>query len=308
MENPLSGYKIVKLLSPVFILSALLSVPKSPVSAQAYDILQPLEGYKSNIYFSKGNDKRAMIIAERMDRVYLYFKEKIFFEPDVTLLILNPQDWGQFTTFPVYGMPHYDEKRELLIMASDNNDFWNSFIPEIDKLPKDLANKIFATYIDENDKLTMQAFFDLLAIHEMGHAYHFQAGLNMQRKWIGELFCNILLHTYIAENEPEQLPALTVFPQMVIRSGKDGFKYTSLRDLEEFYEEIGQNHARNYGWYQSRWHEGAGQIYDSAGSEAFKNLWSALLNQKEVLDDNGLVLFLSNVHQSLGDIVLKWDE
>ena len=46
----------------------------------------------------------------------------------------------------------------------------------------------------------------------------------------GELFCNILLHTYIAENEPEQLSALTVFPQMVIAGGTDGFVYTSLSD------------------------------------------------------------------------------
>ena len=53
----------------------------------------------------------------------------------------------------------------------------------------------------------------LLALHELGHAFHQQGGLKMHRNWMGELFCNILLHTYIAENEPEQLPALTVLPK-----------------------------------------------------------------------------------------------
>ena len=144
----------------------------------------------------------------------------IRFEPKVTLLILNPTDWPKYTTFPVYGMPHYDETRDLLIVASENNDFWNSFIPPVDMLPKELADKIKTTYVDQNDNLTMQAFFDLLAIHELGHAFHFQAGLNVQRMWMGELFCNIFLHTYIAENEPDKLAALTVFPQMVILEGK----------------------------------------------------------------------------------------
>ena len=69
-------------------------------------------------------------------------------------------------------------------MASDNNEFWDSFIPPIDQMPKELADKISTTYVDKNKNLTMQAFFDLLAIHEIGHAYHFQKGLNVQRMWI----------------------------------------------------------------------------------------------------------------------------
>ena len=59
-----------------------------------------------------------------------------------------------------------------------------------------------------------------LAIHELGHALHFQHGLNMQRKW--------------------------------------------LADLENRYDEIGQRYPQNYGWYQSRWHSSAADIYDAA--------------------------------------------
>jgi len=225
------------------------------------------------------------------------------------MLILNPIDWPKYTTFPVYGMPHYDETRDLLIMASENNDFWNSFIPPVDMLPKELVDKIKTTYVDKNNNLTMQAFFDLLAIHELGHAYHFQAGLNVQRMWMGELFCNILLHTYIAENEPDQLAALTVFPQMVISGGKEEYKYTSLTDIEQRYEEIGQNFPKNYGWYQCRWHSAAGNIYDSGGVESFLKLWDAFSKQKEKLDDTELAKLLSEkVNQSIADVMLKWDE
>lgn len=287
----------------------LITAAYSVSSAQTYDDLVPLNGYKTEIYFSTGNDVRAKIVAERMDHVLEFYNKLIAFEPEVTLLIMNPVDWPRHTKFPVYGMPHYDEKRNLLIIASENNEFWKSFIPPIDQLPTDLADKISSTYVDEDGSLSMQAFFDLLAIHELGHAYQFQAGLNVQRMWMGELFCNILLHTYIAENESEQLPALTVFPQMVIAGGTEGFNYTSLSDIEEHYEEIGQRHPRNYGWYQCRWHYAAGNIYDAGGSETFVKLWNALLLQKEKLDDSKFAELLSNqVHQSVADVMLKWDE
>jgi hypothetical protein len=206
-------------------------------------------------------------------------------------------------------MPHYDDKRSLLIIASENNEFWKSFIPPIEQLPKELADKISSTYVDENGGLSMQAFFDLLAIHEIGHAFHFQAGVNVQRMWMGELFCNILLHTYIAENEPEQLSALTIFPQMVIAGGKEEYKYTSLTDIEERYEEIGQKYPKNYGWYQCRWHSAAGNIYDAGGADTFVKLWNAFSEQREKLNDVELAAFLAeNVHQIVADVMLKWDE
>lgn len=279
------------------------------IYAQNYQDLDALEGYKTRVFFSSGNDARAKTVAERMDRVLEFYNKIIAFEPKVTLLILNPTDWPKHTTFPVYGMPHYDDQRELLIIASENNDFWNSFIPPIEQLPKELADKISTTYVDENGSLTMQAFFDLLAIHEIGHAYQFQAGVNAQRMWMGELFCNILLHTYIAENEPEQLPALTVFPQMVIAGGKEEHKFTSLTDIEERYEEIGQQYPKNYGWYQCRWHSAAGNIYDAGGVSTFVKLWNAFSKQKEKLSDAEFAAMLSEkVHQSVADVMLKWDE
>ena len=277
--------------------------------AQKYSDLTALDGYKTKVYFSTGNDVRAKTVAERMDRVLEYYNKLIAFEPEVTLLILNPVDWPKHTTFPVYGMPHYDDKRNLLIIASENNEFWKSFIPPIEQLPKELADKISSTYVDENGDLTMQAFFDLLAIHEIGHAYHFQAGINVQRMWMGELYCNIMLHTYIAKNEPEQLPVLTVFPQMVIAAGKEEYKFTSLTDVEERYEEIGQKFPKNYGWYQCRWHSAAGNIYDAGGADTFVKLWNAFSSQKEKLDDEKFAVFLSNeVHRSVAAVMLKWDE
>lgn len=289
----------------------ILSTAVLPVTlnAQTFNGLVALDGYKTPVYFSAGNQERAEALALRCDNVTDWYNDILGFKPLVTLLILDPQDWSKFTSFPVYGMPHYKDDKTLVVASADN-DFWKSFIPPVDKLPAGLAAQIRETYSDRNGNLSMGAFFDLLAIHELGHAFHIQRGLNMQRKWMAELFVNLFLHTYIAENEPGMLPALTVFPKMVIAGDRSSLKYTSLTDLENRYDEIGQQYPQNYGWYQSRWHSAAADIYDSGGSTVFLDFWNALENHKDKLDkDADLASFLAGkVHQSVADVLLKWDD
>lgn len=154
----------------------------------------------------------------------------------------------------------------------------------------------------------MQAFFDLLAIHELGHAFHFQANLNMQRKWLAELYVNSLLHAYIAEIEPESLPALTLIAKMVLGAGTKGLTYTSLVDIENRYNEIGQKYPNNYGWYQFRWHNAAGKIYDTSGARINRIWWDALRTKNEKLSDTELIMFLeSEVGESVADVMRYWD-
>ena len=299
-------YGISNLILPV-LLTLLILVPPGIMHARSFDDLNHLKGHRVDTYYSDGAKEQAEAMAARCDNVISFYKTLVDFEPGVTLLVLSPKDWGTYTGFPVYGMPHYDDNKTLIV-ASEDNDFWKSFIPPLDQLPPDLAQEISTTYSD-NGMLTMRGFFDLLAIHELGHAFHIQGGLTMQRLWMGELFSNIFLHTYIAEKEPDLLPALTLFPRMVVTStDKSALKFTTLDELEANYNMISQQYPNNYGWYQCRWHMAAGNIYDAGGVAVYKNLWFALLTQQEILDDAEFAKLLSDkVDQSVADVQLNWD-
>lgn len=276
--------------------------------AQSFDSLYQLKDHGFQVYYSPGHQQRAEIIATRIERAISYHKQLLGFKPTVTLVILNEKDWNLYTSKTlVYGMPHYNEKNKRLIVAAEDNAFWKSFLPSPDQLPESLRQPIQTTYISNNGFLTMQPFFDLLAIHELGHAFHMQGGLTMQRNWLGELFANILLHTYIARQEPELLPALTLFPRMVVAGGTGGFKYTSLQDIHERYDEITRQYPKNYGWYQCRWHSAAAGIYDAGGKNVLINLWDALKTKKEILTDEELVAFLkTRADKSIADMVENW--
>ncbi len=289
----------------IFMLYVLLLA--KPVNAQSYDQLNNLPGHFVQVYYSTGFKERASIIANRVDNAMVYYQQLLDFRPTVNFLVLDTSDWSKYTSFPVYGMPHYKNDKTLIVAAVDNP-FWKSFIPPLDQLPADLRSTIQDVYKNDNGEISMQAFFDLLALHELGHAFHFQGGLNMQRKWLQELYVNMLLHTYIAENEPAALPALSLFPNMVVGSGSKEYKYTSLKDIEDRYDEIGKQHPKNYGWYQCRWHLAAGKIYDAGGKPVPGKLWQVLKTRQEHMNDEKLAVLLSAVNITLGDVMKNWDK
>ena len=280
----------------------------SNVHAQTFEGLNKLSGFNTETYYSLGTEEKAERMAKQLDGVTAFFEKHLHFAPSVTLLILSPKDWSTHTKFPFYGMPHYTSAKTLVV-ASEDNEYWKSMLPARGMLGAS-ASMFAKTYSDGKGGLTMEPFFDLLAIHELGHAYHIQGGLVMQRRWMGELFCNILLHTYIAEKEPQLLEPLTFFPKMVITAtDTSALKYTTLQDFETHYNELGPNYPQNYGWYQCKLHVGAGKIYDSSRLKGIKNLWTTLKTQKDILNDTLFAKLLAEkVHQSLADIQSDWDQ
>lgn len=284
-------------------------LPSHVSFGQSYENLNSLKASRIKTYFSVGAASKAEHMAAQLDRVIAFYIQHLGFTPSVTLLVLSKSDWSNYTTFPVYGMPHYNGK-DVLIVAAEDNEYWKSMVPPAEEVPEELRLKFMQVYTNQKGELTMEPFFDLLVIHELGHAFHKQGGLLMQRKWMGELFCNILLHSYIAEKEPELLDALTMFPEMVVATTeRAALKFTTLEELELNYNHIGKNYPQNYGWYQCRWHIAAEKIYDNSKLIALRNLWLALKEQREVLDDKTFIeLLRSKVDASVSAVPSTWDD
>jgi hypothetical protein len=246
-------------------------------------------------------------MADRVASVLDLFGPRLGIRPDVTLLVLSPGDWFNHTRFPVYGMPHI-LGGSALIVAGEDNDFWRSFLPDPATLPDAAAAELRRVYADDSGAISGAAFFDLLAIHELGHAFNSQAGVLTQRLWMGEFLPNLILHAWVEEAAPELLPALTLFPDLLVAAGPGDHPFTSLAELEENYWQIGQQHPQNYGWYQVRWHQGARRVYEAAGPQVVDRLWTALRDHPDPLDDDAFLTLLDErVDRTLGDLVRNWD-
>ncbi|MBA2745574.1 MAG: hypothetical protein H0U44_05045 [Flavisolibacter sp.] len=273
-----------------------------------YQRLEKLDGEKLSCYFSTGSEEKARKIAAFCAKAMEYFTEVLNFTPEIDVLVLNQNDWSDHTFFPVYGMPHYTDKKTLIV-ASDDNPFWQSFIPAEGILPPSIMTMMEKVYRNDQGETSMEPFFQLLVIHELGHAYSQQAGISMQRQWLGEFFCNLMLHTFVAEKYPAQLPALTLFPQIVINGGKEGYEFTTLDQLENNYVLIGTKHPKNYGWYQSLWHKGAADVYDAGGKEVLLKFWNAFKAiENEIKEEDLASILENNIHPSLARFYKNWND
>jgi hypothetical protein len=279
-----------------YLLLLLTFLLQDQAQAQDYSRLGKLEKERFTVYFSNGYQARASEISNLVDTAFTYFTNQLSFQPKVDLLVLAEADWNTYSRFRVvYGMPHYDDQRTLIVAAQDNP-FWKSFIPPLSEIPERWKVPIKSTYSRPDGSISASAFFDILALHELSHAFHMQANINMQRKWMGELFCNIMTHSFVAEKKPQLLPALTVFPNFIVSGGYQHYKFTSLEELEKNYTLIGQEFPQNYGWYQCNWHKAAGHFYDQHGPAFGQQIWKAFKSQPIRFSDADWKTFLK-AHQ-----------
>ena len=294
----------------LFLLSTTAFAQDSLTLTNKASPLEELKGYTQTYYYSEGQHQRAEKIAALMENAADYFQKEIGFTPNTTLYILAPRDWKDFAAehyHEVYGFPH-DIDSHRLVIAAEDNDFWRSFLPPISQLPPPLVDQITKAYGTTEGSYSMMPFFDLLALHEMGHSYHGQAGLKMHRNWMRELFVNIMLHTYVAENQPELLPALETFPDMVVNAGAAEYQFTSLEDFERLHGTSGMD-PKNYGWYQSKLHSAAKDIYNDGGKEIIRALWKALEKHQEYMTDDEFANMLhKEVHPSVANVYINWNK
>lgn len=268
--------------------------------------LEQLVGFSFPVWYSPGHAERARDMATLCERAMVYMDGSLAFRPAMELKVLTEQEWSAHTGFPVYGMPH-PVNDTVLILAAEDNALWRSFIPDLSQLPPDLAAQVRNAYGTADGGLSMQPFFDLLVLHELGHLYHLQKPVVMPRFWLSELFANVFLHTFIAEQEPQRLPALTVFPRMVVARSTDDLAFTTLEQLEANYTLIAMEHPTNYGWYQCKWHSAAADIYEQAGAKALRSYWDCFLVQSGPMDDAALAKLLSSsVHPSVAAVMTNW--
>lgn len=273
------------------------------MSLNQYPNLIEISDSQFPVYASAGTERQAQSIAVRCRNAREFLGSALEFEPQMNVLVLAPENWDEYANFPVYGMPHYTDERTLAVAGQDNG-FWQSMTPPVEALPPEAARAMKAAYGQPDGSINLSPFFDLLTVHELGHLFQFQAKCQFPRLWLAELFCNVCLHAYTVAVEPEQLPALETFPQMVANLEVAELRYRSLEDFERLYIDVG---AQNYGWYQCRFHVAAKRIYEAGGIEALQRLWKAFLQSDEKLSDEQLAARLrEDAHPEIERVLTAW--
>ncbi|HLI00202.1 MAG TPA: hypothetical protein VKV06_05410 [Acidimicrobiales bacterium] len=282
--------------------------------------LARLRGYPFEVRYSTGSVVRARAAADIAADAYAYLS-RLFsgFEPDIAVIVADETDWESRQP---YGLPFFNDddgqiRPGIVVMPAGTGDFWVSMAHDIREASPRGQTRLLATYPDGEGGLDLQPFFDLITIHELGHAFEVLGGLTLPTFWLGEVFANLALHAFVVTRRPEDLDTLEVLPtvgagsrRLAARWRAEG--YSSLEDLEAHYTGGHQPmDPLNYVWYQCRWQRLVAKVFDADGEEALTRFWECFRRIDRSTGDEVTTAQLARllgdeVSETLGRAVKDW--
>jgi hypothetical protein len=282
--------------------------------------LSQLGGYPFEVRYSDGSLVRARAAADVAASAYVFFSHLFGgVEPDIAVIVAGEADWSGNGP---YGLPFFrDDAAEIrpgiVLMPAGGGDFWKGIGQDIrDASPRGYA-KLLAIYPDGAGGLDLQPFFDLITIHELGHAFEVLGDLRLPTFWLSEIFVNLAMHVFVATRLPASLPTLEVLPTVGAGSRKLAARmraegYSTLEELQAHY--TGGDDSMdplNYVWYQHRWLRLAAKMFEVDGEDGPVRFWDCFhstdrVNASEATAAALAPLLTTEVSPVLGRAVRDW--
>jgi hypothetical protein len=282
--------------------------------------LTHLGGYPFEVRYSEGALVRARAAADVAASAYGYFSGLFSgVEPDIAVIVAGRADWESNQP---YGLPFFNDdsgqiRPGIVVMPAGSGDFWIAMGQDIrDASPRGYT-RMLATYPDGAGGLDLQPFFDLVTIHELGHAFEVLADLRLPTLWLGEIFANLALHAFVATRQPENLNTLEVLPTVGAQSRRLGARmraegYSTLEELEAHYTGGDQPMSPlNYVWYQHRWLRLAARMFDADGEDGLVRFWNCFhatdrLSSGKITAASLAPVLRTEVSETLGRAIQNW--
>ncbi len=282
--------------------------------------LPQLGGYPFEVRYSDGSLVRARAVADVAADAYVYFS-RLFsaVEPDIAIIVAGEADWSGNGP---YGLPFFTDdaggiRPGVVVMPAGAGDFWVELARDLrDASPRGYA-KLLATYPDGAGGLNLQSFFDLITIHELGHAFEVLGDLRLPTFWLSEIFVNVAMHAFVATQLPARLPTLEVLPTVGAGSRKLAARmraeeYSTLEELQAHYTGSDDSMSPlNYVWFQYRWLRLAAKMFEVDGEDGLVRFWDCFHSTDRV--NAGVAtaaslapLLRTEVSPTLGRAVRDW--
>jgi hypothetical protein len=283
--------------------------------------LARLQGYPFEVRYSDAVLMRATAVADVAADAYIYFGGLFSaVQPDIAVVVADEADWPG-DGLP-YGLPFFrDDAGEVrpgvVVMPAGGGDFWIAMAQDLrDASPRGYA-RLLATYPDGAGGVDLQPFFDLITIHELGHAFEVLGDLRLPTFWLSEIFVNLALHAFVATQLPASLPTLEALPTVGAGSRKLAARmlaegYTTLEELQAHY--MGSDDPMsplNYVWFQYRWQRLAAGLFEVDGEDGLVRFWDCFhatdrVNAGETTAASLAPLLTTEVSPTLGRAVQDW--
>lgn len=222
------------------------------------------------LHFSPGYAARAQRLGKLVVEGHRFLAEWLGIEARTTLSILRRESWRRLRRAP-YGYPHsVPDKATIFAPAHYPPRLISRLRALYEAAPPSLQQKVGAISCPAGTSHSLDAqiklFYDLVAIHELGHLFIHHLQLSLGTHWLTELVANLFATAFFVEERPDlacqwfawaEIQALASVP------------YRSLAEYEHYYTKLDFVNA-NY--YQGQLNLQAKQIWVQEGRNIAKPL------------------------------------
>jgi hypothetical protein len=279
-----------------------------------------LGGYPFEVRYSEGALERTRAVADVAAAAYVYFG-RLFsaVDPDIAVIVADEADWSSGVP---YGLPYFNDddgqvRPGIVVMPAGGGDFWFAIAQDLRDASPRGYRRLLATYPDGAGGVNLQPFFDLITIHEIGHAFEVLGDLRLPTFWLSEIFVNLAMHAFVATELPNSLETLEVLPTVGAGSRKLAARmraegYSTLEELQAHYTGGDEPMSPlNYVWFQHRWLRLAAKVFDADGEDGLVRFWNCFhatdsASGGEVTAASLAPLLTSEVSRTLGRAVRDW--
>jgi len=211
---------------------------------------------------------------------YEYLAGLLGIRPGAQVLVLSEADWAVKCDQPLYGLPNAGDG--TLTVAGTEARFWADLA---DMVADDDRAELEAVYEDAGRQLRFGPFFDLIAVHEVGHLFS-QGYVAFPRSWLSEFFANLCLHAWVEQRSPASLETLLTLPGLGAKAAADTWPSRTWVDFDRDYSSMP---GPNYVWFQFRRQVAAAELYGQGGEDTVRRLFEVFRH-----DDQALVAVLTD--------------
>jgi len=224
-------------------------------------------------YYSPGARERASKLALMADKSYAFLKGLFKADADLSLLVLDSDDWNKRLPTIPYGLLVTD-MGVIHLAAETETPAIKALSPMFDNCPEALKRSLTSAVGHEKAAFNkaLQTWFDHFIVHEFTHGFCEKRRISFGATWLNELFANYTTHAFLKRFEAEykkELSISKIVSKIVYQSGRPLIKHVSLEDFDRLYARVG---LLNFIWYHGKFLVGVFELYKKYGESFITSL------------------------------------
>ncbi len=219
--------------------------------------LQRLAGDPITLHFSPGYGERAHRLGTLVEAAHRFLSEWLGVEAQTTVSVLRRENWRHLRRAP-YGYPHSSPERATIYVPATYPPAW---IERARSLLHAAPLALRQRLPEGEEPLDKQiaTFYDLVAVHELGHLFIHHLRLALGTQWLTELVANLFATSFFVEARPDLATRWLAWADI---QASQQVPHRSLTEYEEHYAALSFANAT---YYQGRFNQEALRLWQAQG-------------------------------------------